>query len=229
MWDSWSLLEAIRAQHTDSGGTYVPRFVFTSSIAVFGPPFPDRIGDDFLSAPQTSYGAQKACVEMMVADFARKGFIDGFSLRLPTVCVRPGKANLAASSFFSGIIREPLNGMEAILPVPDTVRHWHASPRAVAGFLTHAATLDTKRLEGRRALNLPGVSCTVAEQIEALRDVAGNNVVSLIRSEPNAAIMKIVGGWPRNFAPDRAVALGFKAESSFAQIVKTYIEDDLKR
>jgi len=141
--------------------------------------------------------------------------------------VRPGKANLAASSFFSGIIREPLNGQEAILPVADTVRHWHASPRSAAGFLTHAGTLDTARLDGRRALNLPGLSCTVAEQIEALREVAGNNVVALIKPQPDAAIAKIVDGWPRNFAPDRATALGFKAETTFREIVDVYIEEDM--
>jgi len=223
----WHFLEALRAQHRATGGNYVPRLVFTSSIAVFGGPYPDRIGDEFLTSPQTSYGAQKASCELMVQDFSRKGFIDGMSLRLPTICVRPGKANLAASSFFSGIIREPLNGMEAILPVPDTVRHWHASPRSAAGFLAHAATLDTDRLEGRRALNLPGLSCTVAEQIEALRDVAGNNVVALIKPEPDAAIAKIVSGWPRNFAPDRATALGFRAESTFREIIDVYVAEDL--
>lgn len=223
----WQLMEALRAEHMDSGGTYVPRVVFTSSIAVFGAPYPDKIGDEFLSAPQTSYGAQKAIGELMVTDFSRKGFIDGMSLRLPTICVRPGKANLAASSFFSGIIREPLNGLEARLPVPDTVRHWHASPRAAARFLTHAAELDTELLEARRALSLPGVSCTVAEQIDALRDIAGNNVVALIKPDPDAAVMKIVEGWPRNFDPARAIALGFQAESNFSEIVQTYIDEDL--
>ena len=227
LWPMWHFLEALRAQHRATGGAYVPRVVFTSSIAVFGGPYPDKIGDDFLTSPQTSYGAQKASCELMIQDFSRKGFIDGMSLRLPTICVRPGKANLAASSFFSGIIREPLNGVEAILPVPDTVRHWHASPKSAAGFLAHAGTLDTARLEGRRALNLPGLSCTVAEQIEALRDVAGNNVVALIKSQPDAAIAKIVDGWPRNFAPDRATALGFKAESTFREIVDVYVTEDL--
>ena len=226
MMSMWHLLEALRAQHIASDGTYVPKLVFTSSIAVFGGPYPDKIDDTFLSAPQTSYGAQKAICELMIADFSRKGFIDGMSIRLPTICVRPGKANLAASSFFSGIIREPLNGVEAILPVEDTVRHWHASPRTAAAFLTHAAGLDTDLLEGRRALSLPGVSCTVAEQIEALRDVAGNNVVALIKSQPDPAIMKIVKGWPRNFAPERAIALGFKAESTFREIVDVYIAED---
>ena len=225
----WHFLEALRAQHRATGGAYVPKVIFTSSIAVFGGPYPDRIPDDFLQSPQTSYGAQKAACELMVQDFSRKGFIDGMSLRLPTICVRPGKANLAASSFFSGIIREPLNGQEAILPVEDTVRHWHASPRSAAGFLTHAATLDTARLEGRRALNLPGLSCTVAEQIEALRDVAGNNVVALIKPQRDEAIAKIVEGWPRDFAPERATALGFVAEKSFHEIVDVYVTDDLDR
>jgi len=221
-----TFLEALRAEHVASGGTYRPRVVFTSSIAVFGPPFPDKIGDDFILSPQTSYGAQKATAELLLQDFSRKGFVDGLSLRLPTICVRPGKPNKAASSFFSGIIREPLNGVEAILPVSKDVRHWHASPRSAAGFLAHAATLDTALLEGRRALNLPGVSCTVEEQIDALRDVAGNDVVSLIREEPDDTIIRIVQSWPRNFAPDRALALGFKAEESFREIVEVYISDD---
>jgi D-erythronate 2-dehydrogenase len=226
---TWALLEALRHQHDASGGKYVPRMVFTSSIAVFGPPFPDAIGDDFLCAPQTSYGAQKAIIELLVSDYSRKGMIDGLSIRLPTICVRPGKANLAASSFFSGIIREPLNGQQAILPVPDTVRHWHASPRSAARFLTHAAALDTKRLEGRRSLNMPGVSCTVAEQIEALRRVAGEDVAKLILRERNETIERIVFGWPRNFDPRRAVALGFSAEKDFEEIIRIYLEDDFRR
>ncbi len=223
----WHLLNALKAEHDAASGAYTPRVVFTSSIAVFGGPFPDKIGDDFLSAPQTSYGAQKAACELMVTDFSRKGFIDGLSLRLPTICVRPGAPNAAASGFFSGIIREPLNGQEAILPVPDTVRHWHASPRAAARFLTHAATLDTALLEGRRALNLPGFSCTVAEQIEALRRVAGQKAVDLIKPVPDPAIISIVDGWPRDFAPDRAASLGFEAEQNFDQIIRVYLEDDL--
>lgn len=223
----WHLVNALKAEHDASSGTYVPRMVFTSSIAVFGGPFPDKIGDEFLSAPQTSYGAQKAACELMVTDFSRKGFIDGLSLRLPTICVRPGKANAAASSFFSGIIREPLNGVQAVLPVPDTVRHWHASPRAAVQFLCHAATLDTALLEGRRAMNLPGVSCTVAEQIEALRNAAGQAVVDLIKPQPDETIMGIVKGWPRNFAPERAISLGFKAEASFDEIVAVYLKDEL--
>ncbi len=223
---TWAYLEALRHHHQASGGLYRPKLVFTSSIAVFGPPFPDAIGDDFLCAPQTSYGAQKAIIELLVADYSRKGFLDGFSIRLPTICVRPGKANLAASSFFSGIIREPLNGHEAILPVPDTVRHWHASPRSAARFLTHAAMLDTSLLEGRRSLTMPGVSCTVAEQIDALRKVAGESPVRLIRRERDPSIEKIVMGWPRNFDPKRALMLGFSAETDFEEIIRIYIEDD---
>lgn len=224
----WALLEGLRAEQ-EADPTYRARMVFTSSIAVFGGPFPDKISDDFLSAPQTSYGAQKSICEMMIADFSRKGFIDGISIRLPTICVRPGKPNAAASSFFSGIIREPLNGQEAILPVADSTRHWHASPRAATGFLTHAALLDTDRLNNRRAVNMPGVSCTVAEQIETLRDMAGNDVVKLIKPKPDATIAKIVEGWPRNFEPTRAIALGFKAETSFRDIIQTYLDDDLQK
>lgn len=225
----WNFLESVRAEHLASGGSYCPRVVFTSTIAVFGPPYPDKIGDEFLCAPQTSYGAEKAASELMLADMSRKGFLDGITLRLPTICVRPGKANLAASSFFSGIIREPLNGVEAILPVSSDVRHWHASPRSAVGFLRHAAGLDTSLLNGRLSLNLPGVSCTVEEQIEALRDIAGNDVVALIKPLPDQAIMKIVNGWPRDFAPERAIALGFTADRDFSEIIQVYIDEDLNK
>ncbi|MEP0522210.1 MAG: D-erythronate dehydrogenase [Hyphomicrobiales bacterium] len=226
---SWWLLEALRAKHEASRGDYVPRVIFTSSIAVFGGPFPDKIDDDFLSAPLTSYGAQKAMTELLVSDYSRKGFIDGMSIRLPTICVRPGKPNLAASSFFSGIIREPLNGLEAILPVPSDVRHWHASPKSAAGFLAHAAELDLQRLGGRRALNMPGVSCTVEEQIEALKDVAGADIAKHIRSVPDEAIMSIVENWPRNFAPEKALSLGFTAEHDFKDIIEVYMAEDMPK
>ena len=227
MFTMWHYLEALKALHIESNQAYVPKIIFTSSIAVFGGPFPEQIDDTFLSAPQTSYGAQKASCELLLSDFSRKGFVDGISLRLPTICVRPGKANLAASSFFSGIIREPLNGQKAILPVDESVRHWHASPRAAAEFLRHAATLDSGLLENRRALNLPGVSCTVAEQIEALRRAAGQSVIKLIERQPDDTIINIVSSWPRNFTAKRARALGFQAEASFDEIIATYIQDDL--
>lgn len=217
----------LEEEHRISGGGYVPRVVFTSSIAVFGPPFPEKIPDDQPLTPQTSYGAQKACAELMMNDLGRRGIVEAVSIRLPTIVVRPGKPNLAASSFFSGIIREPLNGQEAILPVDDTVRHWHASPRAAVGFLVHAAGLDVALLGTNRALSMPGVSCTVAEQIEALRNAAGDKAVALIKRQPNETIQRIVSGWARDFDPQRALALGFKADRNFDEIVRVYIEDEL--
>ena len=222
---SWGLFEAIRHQ----GENYYPRLVFTSSIAVFGAPFPDKIPDDFFTTPLTSYGAQKAISELLLADYSRKKMIDGVSIRLPTICVRPGKPNLAASGFFSGIIREPLNGQEAILPVNPDVRHWHATPRAAAGFLVHAAEIDTSKLNDRITLNMPGLSVTVQEQIDALERVSGSDVVKLIKHQPDPTIQKIVSGWARNFDTKRSIELGFKAETNFDEIIKTYIEDDLKK
>jgi nucleoside-diphosphate-sugar epimerase len=217
------LFEAIRK----AGGGYRPKVIFTSSIAVFGAPFPDAIPDEFFNTPLTSYGTQKTICELLLADYSRRGFFDGVGLRFPTVCVRPGKPNLAASGFFSNIIREPLAGHEAILPVPEDVRHWHASPRAAIGFLIHAATMDTATLGNRRNVTLPGVSCTVGDQIEALRKVAGDKVVARIKREPNETIMKIVAGWPRNFEAKRGRELGFKAENSFEDIIRVHIEDEL--
>ena len=142
--------------------------------------------------------------------------------------MRPGAPNKAASGFYSSIIREPLNGREAVLPVPDDIRHWHASPRAAVGFLLHAATLDTASLGHRRCLTMPGVSVTVAEQIAALGRVAGEEAVALIRREPDEAVLRIVRGWPRDFEAQRARELGFQAESSFDEIVRVYIEDELE-
>jgi nucleoside-diphosphate-sugar epimerase len=217
------LFDAIRKV----GDGYRPRVVFTSSIAVFGAPFPDAIGDEFLSAPLTSYGTQKAIDELLLADYSRRGFFDGVGLRLPTICVRPGKPNRAASGFFSGIIREPLAGQDALLPVPKSVRHWFASPRAAIGFLLHAARMDTVQLGARRSLTMPGVSATVGEQIEALRRAAGDAAVRRIREEPDATIMRIVEGWPRNFDARRAVALGFRADASFDDIIRIHREDEL--
>ncbi|MFN3937526.1 MAG: D-erythronate dehydrogenase [Gemmobacter sp.] len=217
-----ALLDAIRSQQG-----YCPRFVFASSIAVFGAPFPDRIPDDFLSAPRTSYGIQKAMGELLVNDYSRRGWIDGVSIRLPTLCIRPGAPNKAASGFFSNILREPLAGLPAVLPVPETVRHWHASPRSGVGFLIHAATMDSGPLGARRALTMPGVSATVAEQIEALRRAAGDRAVALIRREHDDGIAAMVAGWPQDFAPERALAFGFRAETEFDQIIAAHVEDEL--
>ncbi len=217
------LFEAIRKEN------YKPRVVFTSSIAVFGAPFPEAIGDEFLSAPLTSYGTQKAIGELLLSDYSRRGIFDGIGIRLPTICVRPGKPNKAASGFFSGIIREPLAGQEAVLPVPETVRHWFASPRAAIGFLLHAARIDTKQLGNRRNLSMPGISATVGEQIEALRKVAGDKVARLIRRVPDQTILRIVEGWPRNFDAKRALSLGFRADQGFEQIIRIHVEDELQK
>jgi nucleoside-diphosphate-sugar epimerase len=217
------LLEAVRG----AGAGYRPRVVFASSIAVFGAPLPDVVGDEHCLTPLTSYGTQKAIGELLLSDYARRGLLDGIGIRLPTICVRPGPPNRAASSFFSSIIREPLNGRVAVLPVPDDVRHWHASPRAAIRFLLHAATLDTDLLGDRRCLTMPGVSTTVAEQVEALRRVAGDEAVRLIRREPDELVTRIVTGWPRSFDARRATELGFRAEADFDEIVRVYVEDEL--
>ncbi len=204
-----------------------PRIVFTSSIAVFGAPFPPVIPDDFHPTPLTSYGAQKLISELLLADYTRKGFFDGVGIRLPTICVRPGKPNKAASGFFSSIIREPLGGREAILPVPRDVVHSHASPRAAVNFLLHAAEIDGDRIGPRRSLSMPAVAVSVAEQIEALRRCAGDRAVALIREEPDQTILEIVQGWPTRFAATRARALGFAAEDSFDAIIRAHVEDEL--
>jgi len=220
---SRALIEAIRAV----GGGYRPRIVFTSSIAVFGAPFPDAIADDFHLTPLTSYGTQKAIVELLLADYTRRGFLDAIGIRLPSIVVRPGRPNKAASGFFSSIIREPLNGEEAVLPVADTVLHWHASPRAATGFLIHAAGVDRDKLGPRVNLTMPGVCCTVAEQIAALRRIAGDKVAARIRREPDPLVARIVAGWPSRFDPRRALALGFSGEASFDDIIRVHIDDEL--
>ena len=216
-----ALLEAIRAAN------YQPKVVFTSSIAVYGAPFPQSIPDDFHLAPLTSYGTQKAICELLLADYTRRRFLDGVGIRLPTICVRPGKPNKAASGFFSGIIREPLAGQEALLPVADTVRHTHASPRAAVGFLVHAAGLTREQLGPRINLAMPGVSCTVGEQINALRRVAGDKVAARIRREPDQLVQRIVAGWAERLDAKRAHDLGFKAEATFDDIIRAHIEDEL--
>ena len=220
---SRALIEAVRAV----GDGYRPRLVFTSSIAVFGAPFPEAIADDFHLTPLTSYGTQKAIVELLLADYTRRGFLDAISIRLPSIVVRPGRPNKAASGFFSSIIREPLAGEEAVLPVEDSVLHWHASPRAAVGFLIHAAGVDREKLGPRISLTMPGVCCTVAEQIAALRRIAGDKVAARIRREPDPLVARIVAGWPSRFDPRRALALGFQAEASFDEIIRVHIADEL--
>jgi len=220
---SRALFEAARA----AGGGYRPRLVFSSSIAVFGAPFPDAIPDEFFLTPLTSYGTQKAMIELLLSDYTRRGFLDGVGIRLPNIVVRPGKPNRAASGFFSSIIREPLNGEEAVLPVDENVRNWHASPRAAVGFLLHAAALDGNELGPRINLTMPGFCCTVGEQIAALRRIAGDKVAARIRREPDPLIAGIVAGWPGRFDARRAGALGFTAEPSFDAIIRAHIDDEL--
>lgn len=220
-----ALLDAIRLESNKD--PYKPKLVFTSSIAVFGEPLPAIIGETHHHTPLTSYGTQKAISELLLADYSRRGFLDGIGIRLPTIVIRPGQPNKAASGFFSNILREPLSGLEAVLPVKEDVRHWFASPRAAVRFLIHAAELDTSALGSRRSLTMPGLSATVGEEIEALRRFAGDKAVRLIRREPDEAIARMVGGWPRNFDASRAIGLGFEAEKSFDEIVRAHVEDEL--
>lgn len=222
-----ALLESIRAAHAADG--YRPRLVCASSIAVFGAPLPDPIPEDYATMPLTSYGTQKAISELLLADYTRRGFVDGVGIRLPTICIRPGLPNRAATGFFSSILREPLVGKEAVLPVPESVRHWHASPRSAVGFFLLAATLDTEEIGPRRTLSMPGLSATVGEQIDALRRVAGEGAVRLIRHMPDPGIMTMVDGWPAALDATRASRLGFTAELSFDDIIRAHLEDELHR
>lgn len=219
------LFEAIRAAHDADG--YCPRVLFASSIAVFGTPFPEAIGDEFHTTPLTSYGTQKAICELLLADYSRRRIFDGIGLRLPTICIRPGAPNKAASGFFSNILREPIAGREAVLPVGEDVRHWFASPRAAVGFFLHAATMETAAIGPRRNLNMPGLSATVGEEIAALGRMVGPDARALIRREPDAGIANIVAGWATRFDARRAEALGFVAETSFDDIIRVHLEDEV--
>jgi D-erythronate 2-dehydrogenase len=223
---SRNLFEAIRVEATKE--PYFPRVLFASSIAVFGQPFPEKICDEFFTTPLTSYGTQKAITELLLADYTRKGIFDGIGIRLPTICIRPGAPNAAASGFFSNILREPLVGQEAVLPVGEDVRHWFASPRAAVGFFVHATRMDSSLIGPRRNLTMPGLSALVGEEIEALRRVTGEKAVQLIRREPDANIEKIVAGWPTNFDARRASELGFQAETNFDDIIRIHLEDELE-
>lgn len=215
-----ALLESVRA-----AGLH-PRLVYASTEAVFGKPFPEVIPDDLAPQPLTSYGTQKLMGELLVNDFSRKVFLDGVSIRFPTICVRPGAPNRAASGFFSGIIREPLKGERAVLPVPREVVHTMASPRSAVGYVLRAATMDTGPLGGRRAVIPPGVAVTVGEQVEALRALAGDKAVALIEERPDPAVWEIVKTWPARFEAKRGRELGFEAESSFSEILRAHVEDE---
>jgi D-erythronate 2-dehydrogenase len=214
------LLEAVRAKGNK------PRFVFTSSIAVFGGDLPDPIPDDYHHTPPNSYGAAKVICEQWLADYTRRGFLDGVGIRYPGITVRPGKPNAAASGFYSSIIREPLDGKEAILPVPLTKRNTHASPRAAIGYLIRAAEIDGAQLGLVRNLTMPGVAVTTGEQIEALRKIAGDKVVARIRQVPDEVIMKIFPNESVRFDAKRALSLGFKPDKDFEEIIRIHIEED---
>lgn len=211
------LLEVARAKNP------AMKFIFTSSLAVFGGELPDVITDLCVVNPQSSYGAQKAMCELMVNDYSRKGYVDGRVLRLPTISVRPGVPNKAASSFASGIIREPLNGIESVCPVSPELALWLSSPETVVSNFIHAATISAEKFGLSRTVNLPGITVTVQGMIDALRDVAGQDAVDLIRFEPDEAINRIVASWPGKFDISRALGLGFRADGSFADAIRSFI------
>jgi nucleoside-diphosphate-sugar epimerase len=220
-----ALLERCRALATP------PKFVFTSSLAVFGGPLPDSVPDDAPITPQTSYGAQKAICEFLVYDMTRKGFIDGRSLRLPTITVRPGKPNKAASGFASGIIREPLSGVDAICPVAPTAAMSVSSPRAVIanliiGHETPATEFAKAGFAHTRSVNVPGIRVSVGDMVEALRRVAGDAVAARVKWQLDPLIARIVATWPPNFAPVLGPALGMRADRDFDSIIRQYIEDE---
>jgi nucleoside-diphosphate-sugar epimerase len=206
-----------------------PKFVFTSSLAVFGGPVPDPVTDDAPVTPQASYGAQKLIGEYLVYDMTRKGFLDGRSLRLPTVTVRPGKPNKAASSFASGIIREPLAGVDAICPVAPATRMWVQSPRAVIENLIIGHEAPATAFAHTRSVNVPGICVPVADMVAALRRVAGDAVADRVKWIYDPVIDKIVATWPANFAPRLGPALGMKADPDFESIVRAYIADDMPK
>ena len=205
-----------------------PRFVFTSSVAVFGGVLPARVPDDCTPQPQSSYGVQKVLGELLVNEYTRRGFIDGRALRMPTVCVRPGAPNKAASSFASGIIREPLNGIDAVCPVaPETVM-WLASPITAIDHLVHGHEIDGGAFGGNRIVSLPGLSTTVRNMADALTRVAGDAASERIRWQPDAAIERIVNSWPGDFITARADAMGFGHDANFDDIVRAYIKDNAR-
>ena len=215
------LLDALRARGA------CPRLVFASSVAAYGGDMPAVIEDSTILTPQTSYGSQKAAVELLLNDYSRKGFIDGRALRLPTVVVRPGKANAAASSFASAIIREPLEGRAYTCPVAEETGVWLLSPRRVIESFLHAASLPAEAFGMSRALALPGMTVTVREMVAGLREVAGDRVAGRLTFERDPFIEKIVYGWATKFRPERALAMGFAPDGDFKSVVEAFIEDDL--
>jgi nucleoside-diphosphate-sugar epimerase len=204
-----------------------PRVVFTSSVASFSGGQGAILADDARQLPANSYGAQKAAAELFLNDASRRGFLDAVCLRLPTIMVRPGRPNAAASSFFSSIVREPLLGLPTTLPVPDGFHVWVASPRSAVAWLLHAATIDTAGLGLDRGVNPPGISVPVGDILAALEQVRPG-AASLVERRPDAAVEAIVGGWPAAFDPKRGLALGFAPHESLVDLVRSFIADDLE-
>ena len=220
---SRALLETCRALG------HKPRVIFTSSVAVYGGALPETVRDDTALSPQSSYGTQKAIAELLLADYTRRGFVDGRVLRLPTISVRPGRPNAAASSFASGIIREPLNGEAAVCPVGADTRLWLLSPRGAIQALIAGCELQADAVADRAPINLPGVSVTVADMAQALREVAGDEVADRITWQADERVERIVGSWPGRWDTTRATRLGLKGDNSFADIIRAYQADDLPR
>ncbi len=205
----------------------LPRLIFASSLAVYGGALPTEVGEDTALTPQSSYGAQKAIGELLVNDYSRKGFVDGMALRLPTVVVRPGLPNRAASTFASSMIREPLTGREAVCPVsPDTIMAL-ASPRRIVAGLVHALDLPVGELGTARSLQLPGFSVSVGEMAEAVRRAGGEEAYRRIRWEPDPLIQEIISSWPKMLASDRAETLGFGCDNGIDEVVSAFVQDDL--
>ncbi|MBU66734.1 MAG: NAD-dependent epimerase [Cupriavidus sp.] len=204
---------------------HVPRVVFTSSVAVYGGELPPVVQDDTALNPQSSYGVQKAIGELLLSDYSRRGFVDGRVLRLPTISVRPGKPNAAASSFASGIIREPLSGIAANCPVAPDTALWLLSPRGAIQALVNGIELDGARLGNRRVVNLPGLSVTAAQMVEALRRVAGDAVADRVSWQREPRVENIVGTWPAAWDVTRAKALGFESDASFDDVIRAYAQD----
>jgi D-erythronate 2-dehydrogenase len=213
-----NLLEACRRAN------HPPRFIFTSTVAVFGGRLPAVVPEDVPLWPESSYGAEKAIAELLVSEYSRRGFVDGIACRLPTVAIRPGKPNSALSSFVSGIIREPLADVDSVCPVPLDTRLWISSPDVLTSNLVHAARLPTSMLEGRRTLNLPGLSVTPAEMLDSLERLAGSAARDRVRCEPDARIMRIVGTWPGAFDVTRALDLGFDVDRDVDSIVRQFMD-----
>ncbi len=214
-----NLLEAVR--HRAPGAI----FIFASSLAVFGGTLPPVITEDTAVTPLSSYGTQKAIAELWVNDYTRKGFIDGRTLRLPTVCVRPGKPNAATSSFVSSIIREPLKGETAVCPVELSLPLWLSSPSTVTDNLAYALTLSAKKLGSNRTLNLPGITITVQSILNTLAEIAGADILTHIQYQSDRTISQIVASWPSQFDVGRATALGFECDRSFESIIRAFIRE----